>query len=236
MSKILSIIILAGGQGTRVKRVLGDIPKLLAPIKNKNFLDYMLDWLHNNFKKINFELIIASGFGHDQIKNYCIDNNISVKLSREKQPLGTLGAAANAAYSSNSDNILILNGDTIFECDLEKTFEDFLKCGSTLSIVQERKDNDRYGGYIINKEGYLELSTHNSSYISLGATYTKKALLVNTYKNFKSIKGLIAMMDQDFISKVSALPYVLKGNNSFIDIGTISSYEESQKIVPLLVS
>ena len=92
MSKILSIIILAGGQGTRVKRVLGDIPKLLAPIKNKKFLDYMLDWLHNNFKEINFELIIASGFGHDQIKNYCIDNNISVKLSREKQPLGTLGA------------------------------------------------------------------------------------------------------------------------------------------------
>lgn len=236
MSNSLSIIILAGGKGTRVKRVLGDIPKLLAPIKNKIFFDYLLDWLHKNFNKINYELIIASGFGHDQIKNYCMDNNLSIKLSREKQALGTLGAAANAANSANSDNILILNGDTIFICDLQKIFEDFLKSGSTLSIVQERQDNDRYGGYIINKEGYLELSKLHSSYISMGATYTKRELLTKTYKKVKSIKGVFAMMDQDFISKVSACPYILKESNSFIDIGTQSSYEESQELVPLLIN
>ena len=235
MSECLSIIILAGGKGTRVKSVLGDIPKILAPIKKKFFLDYMLGWLHKNFNNINYELIIASGFGHDQIKNYCIEKNLSIKLSREKEPLGTLGAAANAAYSAMTDNILILNGDTIFECDLQKIFEDFLKLDSSLSVVQERLNNDRYGGYTIDKEGYLKLAVNNSSYISMGATYTKKDLLTNTYKKFKSKKGLFAMMDQDFISKVSTYPYILKEKNTFIDIGTLNSYEESQELVPLLV-
>ena len=107
---------------------------------------------------------------------------------------------------------------------------------STISIVLNRKENDRYGGYTLNKEGFLELSKNNSSFISMGATFTKRKLLLNTYQNFKSKKGAFAMMDTDFISKVSAYPYILNENNSFIDIGTVDSYRESQVIVPLFVS
>ena len=236
MSKELSIVILAGGKGTRVKSVLGEIPKILAPIKNKFFLDFMLAWIDKNFKNVCYETIIASGFGHDQLQKYCCEKNLPLKLSCEDEPLGTLGAAANAALLSKSKNILILNGDTIFECNFQKAFQEFLKLRQALTIVLDRKENDRYGGYNVNKAGYLELSKFNSSYISMGATFTKKELLIKTYKNFRSIKGKFAMMDQEFISKVSTRPFILKENNSFIDIGTISSYQESQEIVPLLIT
>ncbi len=236
MSKELSIIILAGGKGTRVKSVLGDKPKILAPIKNKFFLDYMLLWLYKGFKNINYELIIASGFGHAQIQNYCNENNLSISLCKEVEPLGTFGAAANASIRSNSNNILILNGDTIFECNFRKVIEKFQILESTISIVLKRKKNDRYGGYILNEKGFLELSNNRSSYISMGATFTKRELLINTYQNFKSKKGSFAMMDKDFISKVSAYPHILNAGNSFIDIGTLESYKESQNIIPLLLS
>lgn len=236
MSRKLSIIILAGGKGTRIKSVLGQIPKILAPIKSQVFLDYMLTWLKKGFININYELIIASGFGHDKLKNYCVDNNLSIKLCKEKEPLGTFGAAANAATSTNSDNILILNGDTIFNCNFQKIFEEFLILKSAMAIMIEKSENDRYGGYNLNKDGFLELSTDNSSFISMGATFTKKELLINTYRKFKSKKGEFAMMDEDFISKVSAYPHILNKNNSFIDIGTLDSYKESQEIIPLLVS
>ena len=59
MSKKLSIIILAGGKGTRVKSVLGDNPKILAPIKDKFFLDYMLLWLERSFKDMTVDLILS---------------------------------------------------------------------------------------------------------------------------------------------------------------------------------
>ena len=236
MSKKLSIIILAGGEGTRVKTILGDTPKILAPINNKFFIDYLLIWLDSNFKEINYELIIASGYGHNKIQKYCIENNLSINLCREMEPLGTLGAAANASMSSNSNDVLILNGDTIFDCNFPKVFDEFIKLKSTISIVLNRTENDRYGGYTINKDGFLELSKNKPSLISMGATFTKKDLLIDTYKKFKSKKGVFAMMDQDFISKVPAYPYILNKDNSFIDIGTIESFRESQDFVPLFLS
>ena len=236
MFKELSIIILAGGKGTRVKSILGDTPKILAPINNHFFLDYMLAWIDKNLNDINYELIIASGFGHNQIQNYCIEKNLPINLCKEVEPLGTFGAAANAALTSNSNNVLILNGDTLFECDFKKIFEKFIVLDSTISIVLNRAENDRYGGYIVNEKGFLELSNNGSTYISMGGTYTKRELLVKRYQKFKSKKGPFAMMDKDFISKVSAYPYILNENNSFIDIGTLDSYRESQDIVPLLLS
>lgn len=236
MYKELSIVILAGGKGTRVKSVLGDIPKILAPIKNKVFLDFLLAWIDKNFKNFCYEIIIASGFGHDKLQKYCFDKNLQLELSPEDEPLGTLGAAANAAILSKSKNILILNGDTIFECNFQKVFQEFLNSSKALTIVLDKKENDRYGGYNVNKDGFLELSKFNSSYISMGATFTKKELLITTYKNFSSTKGKFAMMDEEFISKVSTKPFILKENNPFIDIGTLNSYEESQEIVPLLIT
>ena len=70
----------------------------------------------------------------------------------------------------------------------------------------------------------------------MGATFTKRELLIDTYEKFKLKKGVFAMMDQDFISKVSAYPYILNKDNSFIDIGTIESFRESQDLVPLFLS
>ena len=70
----------------------------------------------------------------------------------------------------------------------------------------------------------------------MGATFTKKEFLINTYKKVKLKKGPFAMMDKDFISKVSAYPFILNANNYFIDIGTLKSYNESQDCVPSLLS
>ena len=66
-------------------------------IKNKVFLDFMLAWIDKNFNNFCYEIIIASGFGHDKLQKYCLDKNLHLELSPEDEPLGTLGAAANAA-------------------------------------------------------------------------------------------------------------------------------------------
>ncbi len=234
MSERLSVIILAGGKGTRIKSVLGDIPKILAPIRDRVFLNYFLDWIKKSLNNVDYEIIIASGFGHNHIQKYCLENNLPIKLIREEKQLGTLGAAANAAIYATYESILILNGDTIFNCNFKIIFDEFLKLGLTLSVVLKSKENDRYGGYNIDEKGYLKLTKSNSSYISMGATFSKKILLIDTYKKFKSENGPFAMMDNDFISKVLTYPFILKNNNSFIDIGTLKSYKESQEIVPLL--
>ena len=93
----LSIVVLAGGKGTRIKSVLGNTPKILARIAEKPFLDWSLAWIKNWELDINHKIILSTGVGHKKVENYCKENNYEVSCIDEIKPLGTFGAIANVA-------------------------------------------------------------------------------------------------------------------------------------------
>tara|TARA_B100000700_G_C14917735_1_gene795518 strand:- start:197 stop:916 length:720 start_codon:yes stop_codon:yes gene_type:complete len=233
MSNHISVIILGGGKGTRIKSILGETPKLLAPINNKTFLDYMLIWLKNSLREISFDVTIATGCGHLEIEKYCDIHSLDIRLSRERKPLGTLGAASKAASDSSSRDVLILNGDTIFSCSLIDAYNQFLvEKSNPLCIIKSVTNNERYGGYLID-DGYLVPCNIDPDYISMGAVFTKRELLQVSYSEC-CMKTELCMMDNDFLALSKARPYILLQSTRFIDIGTISSYKESQSVVPFL--
>jgi D-glycero-alpha-D-manno-heptose 1-phosphate guanylyltransferase len=89
-------VILAGGFGTRLKSMVSDVPKSMAPIKNLPFLSYLLEQLHNyKFEKV----ILAAGYKYEVIESYFGSSykNIELIYSVEKEPLGTGGAISEAA-------------------------------------------------------------------------------------------------------------------------------------------
>ena len=227
----LSLIVLSGGLGTRVKNILGDIPKILAPINNYTFFDYFYKWIKSSLNEIDFDVTLATGYGHNILKDYCSQKYPEVNLVYEKVPLGTFGAAANASLKSSSNNILILNGDTIFDSSLQNIFEEFLTNRTNpLAIVKKVISNERYGGYDI-FDNKLIINPQEPAYISMGGTFSDKRFLVNHYESQKR-NGNILMMDNHFISKVETRPFVLEENTKFIDIGTPKSFEFSQKFIP----
>ena len=108
--KLPDVFILCGGQGTRFQEIRDDIPKALAPINGKPFIDLLLD----NLVKQGFQrIILGTGYLSEQLVEHIRHrNDAEYLISRETQPLGTGGAIRHALTLIKSKQILVLNGDS----------------------------------------------------------------------------------------------------------------------------
>ena len=119
-----SIIVLCGGLGTRLPSSANAKGKILAPIGSKLFIDYFLKWLILNNANLE-DLILALGYKSSFILEYIKNIPYTVKTSCEKSQKGTLPAIINAKDLALSNDILVLNGDTIFDVCFEKMYLKF---------------------------------------------------------------------------------------------------------------
>ena len=115
----IDIVILAGGKGSRIRKLINNYPKPLAQInKNKKFLDYLL----NNICKYNInKIFILAGYKGNKIyKAYHnkIINLVPIKCIVEKKPLGTAGSLLQIRKKI-SNKFIIINGDTIFDINFD---------------------------------------------------------------------------------------------------------------------
>ena len=115
----MKAVILAGGQGTRLKPITDYIPKPLIPINNTPILEWQIRYL----KKFGInDIIICTGYKTDQIENFLNKKDLGVKVrfSIEKTPLGTGGALKKIAPLIKEKSFLVYNGDTITNINLKK--------------------------------------------------------------------------------------------------------------------
>ena len=115
----MKAVILAGGQGTRLKPITDYIPKPLIPINNIPILEWQIRYL----KKFGInDIIICTGYKTDQIENFLNKRDLGVKVrfSIEKTPLGTGGALKKIAPLIKEKSFLVFNGDTITNINLKK--------------------------------------------------------------------------------------------------------------------
>lgn len=116
---IKQAVILAGGLGTRLRSIVPDLPKCMAPVAGRPFLRYLISYLKQ--QGIN-EYIFSLGHKHEIIEKY-LDNEWTVgdghyQCSVEQEPLGTGGAIQLALQQGTADVVAIVNGDTYFDVDL----------------------------------------------------------------------------------------------------------------------
>ncbi len=139
------VVILAGGFGTRLSHVLGNIPKPMAPVYGKPFLTYLLQRLEQAGAK---HIILATGYRHDVIQRYFGTRyrSLQISYSREDKPLFTGGAIARASHLVRGDDFLVLNGDTLFDIDLEALCAFHTRQETAVSLaLREVEDTARYG-------------------------------------------------------------------------------------------
>jgi NDP-sugar pyrophosphorylase family protein len=112
----IDVLILAGGLGTRIRSVLGDTPKVLAPINGRPFLDYLLDRLA---AEAAGRVILSLGYRAEAVAAHLatFDPPLAVEQLVEPAPLGTGGALRFAMPSLRSDPVMVMNGDTWIEAD-----------------------------------------------------------------------------------------------------------------------
>jgi len=142
---IKEAVILAGGLGTRLKSVVKKIPKPMAPINGKPFLEYLLEYLKKNGIE---RVIISAGYKAEIISRYFGDKflGIDIEYAIEKEPLGTGGGILFAAKKISAYDFFLLNGDTFFNLNLEELFHFHTNNNFDISLsLKKMKNVERYG-------------------------------------------------------------------------------------------
>lgn len=222
----MEAIILAGGFGTRLNHIVSSVPKPMAPVNDRPFLVYILDYLaKHNFKKI----ILAVGYKSECIKDYFKNSykNMEIIYSNEDVPLGTGGAIKKAISKCESEKIFIFNGDTFFDVDLKEMDKINRELESDITIAVKQMFNyDRYGSVFLNEYRevikFSEKKHTEKGFINGGVYLIDKAIFNNIYEDSFSFESDIL---ESLKYKISAF----ESEGYFIDIGIPDDYEKAQK-------
>ncbi|EAJ5678739.1 D-glycero-D-manno-heptose 1-phosphate guanosyltransferase [Campylobacter lari] len=146
----MQAIVLAGGLGTRLKSVVQDLPKPMAPINGKPFLAFVLEYLK---KQGITEVILSVSYKYELIQECFKDefDGMKIRYNIEKELLGT-GGAIKDALKFIQNQAYVLNGDTIFDIDLKKLV---LNDSKICIALKQMQNFDRYGTVNVDDQGIV---------------------------------------------------------------------------------
>jgi D-glycero-alpha-D-manno-heptose 1-phosphate guanylyltransferase len=227
----MDVIVLAGGLGTRLKSVVNDLPKPMAPVKNKPFLEYVLKWI-SEYPIDN--IVLSTGYKSEKIEEYFKNeyNKIPIKYAREDKPLGTGGGIFNALKYTQGENVIIVNGDTYFPIDLNSFFAMHLKGKANISIALKEMENfDRYGSVSINKKGNI-LRFHEKRPqlhgLINGGIYVLNKRIIDIYNLPLSFSFETEILEKEMnVNLIKGFVF----NTPFLDIGLPEDYSRAADIL-----
>jgi NDP-sugar pyrophosphorylase family protein len=221
-------MILAGGLGTRLARVLPDTPKVLAPVAGRPFLAYLLDALTDAGIR---DAILCTGHRADLVEREfgARYQGISLRYSRETQPLGTGGALRQALSLTGADTLLALNGDSFVACD----FPAFLawhreKCFAASLVLAQVADGSRFGTVDANPHAVIRSFVEKNGraeagWINAGVYLLSRPLLASLPQ------GRMLSIEHDvFPTWVSVGLGGYRSSGAFLDIGTPESFAQAE--------
>ena len=222
-------IILAGGFGTRLRGVVDDVPKPLAPVAGKPFLAWLLDALAAQGMR---RVVLATGYKGEQIAATLGKawRGMSLDYSREDAPLGTGGAIALAMRLVTGDACFVLNGDTWLELDYAAFDQATRAAEAALGMALARvSDVGRYGAVHVDGgrvTGFAEKGSSGPGYINAGVYWIARSLT----RDFPAAKAF--SFERDVLAAAAARGTVLAYTRTegFIDIGVPEDYRRGQAL------
>lgn len=225
-----TIIILAGGLGTRLRSAVPDLPKPMARVGSRPFLEYLMDyWIKQGVK----DFILSIGYMHEVITKHFGDNykGVPIKYVIEDKPLGT-GGALIACAKGLTESFLVINGDTFIEVDLNKLANFHLKNKSewTFSLFIADK-SERYKRMEVTGDGIinsLQTGLSQKGHLANGGVYFINPSAFDKF-DYK-LNSKVSLEDEllsNFTSTGGVL-YGMKFSGKFIDIGVPEDYYRAE--------
>ncbi|KKU60093.1 MAG: Nucleotidyl transferase [Parcubacteria group bacterium GW2011_GWA2_47_12] len=222
--KNIPIIVLCGGQGTRLRSVVSDRPKVLAPLGTQTLLDSIIAMLRKaGFKKI----ILSVGYLKEQVKRYCEKRGYQVIFSEEDEPLGTGGAVKAALQHITSNLFFVMNGDTIFNPDFSELYQFHKEKKGFMSMLITRGYKGDGGDVVTTNKNQRIIQWRKKTqyeqpetlHLNTG-TYLMKKEIARFFPNKKSFS-----LENDVFPVLFAEScYGYKTDELFIDIGVPERY------------
>ena len=231
----MEVIVLAGGLGTRLRSVVHEIPKCMAPVNGRPFLAYLLDWLVGQSVD---HVVFSVGYLREQVIDYVEGRPwpFSYDFAVEETPLGTGGGIRLALSFCHSDHVFVVNGDTFYPVDLSA----FSFAQPITLALKPMKDFDRYGTVVIDESPYAN-PTHDYKVVQFREKQHCEEGLINggVYAVDRSGLDLSGLPERFSFEKEVLEPGAAIGeiggvvcDDYFIDIGVPEDYERAQWALP----
>ena len=221
--------VLVGGLGTRLRPLTYRVPKPLVKVRGTPFISYVLSKLSSLKVK---KCVLLTGYKHGMVKRYCKDGKkwgMEITYSMEREPLGTGGALLNA-FPNPSQTILVMNGDSWVDLDLEKFLFFHREKKALASIFAMEGDLSARGAISCSKSGrvrrFLEKQKGGFGAFNTGAYLFEPAAI-----NFLHALASRGKLPSAFSMEKDGFPalagknglYAYVGQGHFLDMGTFES-------------
>ena len=223
--KIKPILVLAGGFGSRLKSVVSDVPKPLAPVCGRPFIIHLLE---NMIHQCAREMVILLYYRADLIQAVLIEyiervykDSVKVTFVVEEVPLGTGGSIANAVHNLNiNDSFLVINSDTWLGNGLKDLNDSIPNSVAAIEVA----DCSRYGSMILEGKKikvFLEKGNISGGGLINAGLYH---LNIDLFSNFLSMRNFSLESDVFPLAVENDILNATKINTDFIDIGIPEDY------------
>ena len=225
----MEAIVLAGGFGTRLREVVSDVPKPMAPIAGRPFLEILLESLSRK----GFERVILSlGFMADKISGHFGEKFAGMDLVYvvEPQPLGTGGAIRLSLSHCHQDHVYVFNGDTFLDLDIGALEAHWQKYRFPIVVGRIVSDTTRYGRLLVADGrvcGFNEKGQAGAGLINAGCYVFNQGQLDDFTLNTQF------SLEVDYLSSaVASQPFdVFSTDAQFIDIGVPEDFKLAQSLL-----
>lgn len=223
----LTAAILIGGLGTRLRSVVAERPKVLAEIRGRPFLAFLLDQLTAAGIK---RVVLCAGYKGEQVKATFGDSyrELSLLYSWESSPLGTAGALRLALPLFRSDCVLVMNGDSFCEVDLRAFYNWHCNRGAEATLLLANvPDTRRYGRVKLGANGLLlrfneKEDERDTGWINAGIYLINYSLFLTIPANSN-----VSLEHDMFPGWIGRGLFGYRSEGRFLDIGTPEAYAEA---------
>ena len=153
----MKAVVMAGGEGTRLRPMTANQPKPLLPVANKPIMEHVLRLL----KRHGFsETVVTVQFLASLVRNYFGDGEdvgMSLQYATEETPLGTAGSVKNAEDALRDEPFLVISGDALTDIDLSAMVRYHKKNGALVTVGLTRVPNPlEFGIIIVDEDGRIQ--------------------------------------------------------------------------------
>ncbi len=225
----IDFLILCGGESRRLKTIAQGVPKPMMPVKNRPFLDYVIEHIYLSGGR---RIILLTGYQKELIKEHYTDSpfrkKLEIQFSEENTPLGTGGALRQASSLIRYPDFFVINGDTFCEIHFHEMLKFHLEKKSGLTIaVTEGNDRNDVGVLRMNQmscrvEGFSQMGIkeqESPKWVNTG-TYLMNQRLFDFFPQRKEISLEYDVFPNCVLENTYGYPFFGK----FIDIGIPERY------------
>ena len=148
----MKAVIMAGGQGTRLRPLTSNQPKPMIPIVNTPCMEHIVMLLKNHGFT---EIVVTLQFMPEEIQDYFGDGSdwgVNIGYSIEDAPAGTAGSVKLAEEHLEGERVLVISGDALTDCDLSGVLEFHENNGAEATMVLKSVENPLDFGIVITEE------------------------------------------------------------------------------------